>query len=64
MVNGGTAQCSLMACRLKARPEEMIRMFEEDQIHVVVTGGESQGAWKMISGLRRGKGTISVDEWR
>ena len=53
-----------MACRLKARPEEMIRMFEEDQIHVVVTGGETQGAWKMISGMRRGKGTVSVDEWR
>ena len=52
------------ASRLKAPPDEMIRMFEEDQIHVVVTGGETQGAWKMISGLRRGKGTISVDEWR
>ena len=52
------------ASRLKADPDEQIRMFEEDQIHVVVTGGETQGAWKMISGLRRGKGTISVDEWR
>ena len=31
---------------------------------VVVTGGETQGAWKMISGMRRGKGTVSVDEWR
>jgi hypothetical protein len=52
------------ASRYKAAPDEMIRMFEEDQIHVVVTGGETQGAWKMISGLYRGKGTVSVDEWR
>jgi hypothetical protein len=52
------------ASRFKAKPDEMIRMFEEDQIHVVVTGGETQGAWKMISGMRRGKGTVSVDEWR
>jgi hypothetical protein len=29
----------------------------------MVNGGETQGARKMISGLRRGKGTISVDEW-
>ncbi len=52
------------ASRFKAQPDDLIRMFEEDQIHVVVTGGETQGAWKMISGMRRGKGTISVDEWR
>ena len=52
------------ASRLKAKPDQMITMFEVDQIHVVVTGGETQGAWKMISGMLHGKGTISVDEWR
>jgi len=50
------------ASRLKAKPDEIVRMFEPEEINVVVAGGETQGAWKMI-GARYEK-TISVDAWR
>jgi hypothetical protein len=50
------------ATRLKAAPDEIIRMFEPKDIHVAVVGGETQGAWKMI-GARYGT-TVSVDAWR
>jgi len=50
------------ASRLKAKPDEIVRMFEPKEINVVVAGGETQGAWKMI-GARYEK-TISVDAWR
>ena len=50
------------ATRLAAPPDEVIRIFEPSDIHVVVAGGETQGAWKMMSGALRG--TVSVDQWR
>ena len=50
------------ASRLKAAPDEMVRIFEPEEIHVVVAGGETQGTWKMISGSRRA--TVSIDRWR
>jgi hypothetical protein len=50
------------ASRLKAQPDELIRIFEPSEIHIVVAGGETQGAWKMISGSLRA--TISIDAWR
>ena len=50
------------ATRLKAKPDELIEMFEAKQINVVVAGGETQGAWKMISGDLRA--TVSIDAWR
>jgi hypothetical protein len=37
-------------------------MFEEDEIHVVVVGGETNGYWR-IMGAPYG-GTFSIDEWR
>ncbi len=52
------------ATKLKAAPDELIRMFEPEEINIVVTGGETQGAWKMFSGGYRGKATVSVDAWR
>ncbi len=52
------------ASKLKAKPDEMVRMFEPNEIHIVVAGGETQGAWKMFGGSYRGKATASVDEWR
>ena len=45
-----------------AEPDDLVRMFEPKDINVVVAGGETQGAWKMI-GARYEK-TISVDAWR
>lgn len=52
------------ASRLKALPEDTIHFLEPDQIHIVVAGGETQGAWKMINGMFRGGGIISIDPWR
>jgi hypothetical protein len=48
--------------RFKAKPDELIRIYEPSDIHIVVAGGETQGAWKMISGALRA--TVSIDAWR
>jgi hypothetical protein len=50
------------ASRLKAAPDEIVHMFTPNEINVVVTGGETQGAWKMF-GARYMK-TVSVEAWR
>jgi hypothetical protein len=50
------------ASRLKAKPDEIVQMFEPAEINVAITGGETQGAWKMF-GVRY-EGTISIDKWR
>ncbi len=46
----------------KAKDDEMIRIWPKEQINVVVTGGETNGYWR-IFGANYGK-TASVDEWR
>jgi hypothetical protein len=50
------------ASRLKAQPDDLIKIFEPSEIHIVVAGGETQGAWTMISGSLRA--TVSIDAWR
>jgi hypothetical protein len=50
------------ASMLKAPPDEMIRMFQRDEIEVVVVGGETNGYWR-IFGAAYG-GTVSIDDWR
>ena len=50
------------ASKLKAAPDELVRMFKPDEIHVVVVGGETNGYWR-IMGCTYQK-TVSVDEWR
>jgi hypothetical protein len=50
------------ASRFKAHPDEVIKIYEPSDIHIVVAGGETQGAWKMISGALRA--TVLIDEWR
>ncbi|HXP76923.1 MAG TPA: UGSC family (seleno)protein [Stellaceae bacterium] len=50
------------ASRLKAKPDDIIQMYEPKDINVVVVGGETQGAWKMF-GANYIK-TVSVDAWR
>ena len=61
------------ASRLRADPDEEIQIFRPEDIHIVVTGGETQAAWKMFGGRYalggRGtanvvKPTISIDAWR
>jgi hypothetical protein len=50
------------ATRLKAKPDEIVEVFEAEDINVVVTGGETQGAYR-IFGARYNK-TVSIDSWR
>ena len=50
------------ATRLKAAADEIIEMYEDSQINVVVVGGETQGAWKIFSAHY--VTTVSVDAWR
>jgi len=52
------------ASRLRAAPDELIRIYEPEDIVIVVAGGETQGAWKMIGGRQLPKNTVSVDAWR
>jgi hypothetical protein len=40
----------------------MVRLFEEGDINVVVTGGEANGYWQMMGAHH--KATVSVDAWR
>ena len=51
------------ATMLAAGPDEEIRMYRPEDIHVVVVGGETGAMWKMLgSGPRRT--TVAVDDWR
>ncbi len=61
------------ASRLRADPDELIQIFRPEDIHIVVTGGETQAAFKMFGGRyavggrgtdNRMKPTILIDEWR
>jgi hypothetical protein len=61
------------ASRLKAAPDELISIFAPNDIKIVVVGGETQGAFKMLSGRfsSRGPGTANkndptglIDIWR
>jgi hypothetical protein len=51
-----------MATWLKAKDDEMIRHFPEEEINVVVVGGETNGYWRIMGAKYRK--TVSVDEWR
>jgi hypothetical protein len=51
-----------LATRLKAKPDEIIEVYEAKNINIVVAGGETQGAYR-IFGARYTK-TVSIDVWR
>jgi hypothetical protein len=50
------------ASRLAAPEGTMIPMFLEDEIHVTVVGGETNGYWRIMAAGYRG--TFPVDPWR
>ena len=52
------------ASMLKAPPQEMVRKYRAEDISVVVMGGETQGAWKMVGGNFSRTKTVKVDDWR
>jgi hypothetical protein len=50
------------AAKLKAAPDELVPMFNREDINVVVVGGETNGYWRIMgASLRK---SISIDEWR
>jgi len=51
-----------MATWLQAKEDELIRIFPEKDINVVVVGGEANGYWRIMGAKYRK--TISVDAWR
>jgi hypothetical protein len=51
------------ASMLKAAPDELVRMFRPEDIHVVVVGGETGAMWKMIGGGPR-LTIVPIDRWR
>ena len=50
------------ASRLTAAPDQIVPMYEAEEINVVVAGGETQGAWKMLGANYIT--SVSVDAWR
>ena len=52
------------ASKLKVKPDELVQMFAPQDINVVVSGGETQGAWKIFGGSLRRNAIASVDAWR
>jgi hypothetical protein len=50
------------ATMLTADPDEMIRVYPLDSIHVVVVGGETNGYWR-IMGCNYAR-SVSIDDWR
>jgi len=52
------------ATNLKAGPDDLVKMFQEFEINIVVSGGETQGAWRILEGRRAKDCTISIDKWR
>jgi hypothetical protein len=52
------------ATNLKAAPDEELRIFRREDVNIVVTGGETQGAWRIYEATRLKDATVSVDAWR
>jgi hypothetical protein len=51
-----------LASKLAAAPDELIPMFEREEINVVVVGGETNGYWRIMgAGMRK---PVSIDHWR
>jgi len=50
------------ASHLKADPDDLIQMFQPEDINVVVVGGETGAMWKILGGAYMT--TISIDDWR
>ncbi len=50
------------ATMLKAADDENINIYQKEDIHVVVVGGETNGYWRIMGSSY--SGSASVDEWR
>lgn len=52
------------ATNLKAAPDDLIKVYQPQEINIVVTGGQTQGAWRIYEGTRMKNCTVSIDAWR
>jgi len=52
------------ASMLKAAPDSLVRKYRAQDISVVVLGGETQSAWKMVGGNFARAKTVKIDDWR
>lgn len=52
------------ASMLAATPDTMVRKYRAEDIIVVVLGGETQMAWKMIGADFRQPVSVKIDDWR
>jgi hypothetical protein len=52
------------ASMLQAPPDLSVRKYRAEDLSVVVLGGETQGAWKMVGGNFTRTKTVKVDDWR
>lgn len=52
------------ASYLKAAPDDELKLFSQQDINIVVAGGETQGAWRVYEAARLKDCTVSIDAWR
>jgi hypothetical protein len=52
------------AANFAAADDTEVALFQPEDISVVVAGGATQPAWRMIAGAARGVNTHSIDAWR
>jgi hypothetical protein len=52
------------ATNLKAKPDDELKILLPNEINIVVTGGETQGAWRVYEATRLKDSTVSIDLWR
>lgn len=49
---------------LQTAPDELVRKYRAEDISVVVMGGETQSAWKMVGGNFARAKMVKIDDWR
>ena len=50
------------ASRLQAEPDDLVQMYQPDDIHVLVVGGETTPTWRLTAAWYGG--TVPIDDWR
>ena len=61
LMNETTRTDLVRASAIEKKPEEPIRIFPENEINVVVVGGEANGYWRIMGAKYRK--TVSIDAW-
>jgi hypothetical protein len=55
------------ATQLKAAPDDLVQVFQPENIKIVVVGGRTQNTWRLIAGhphRHQPMPMVSVDKWR